>query len=675
MRIEKFLQEGLLKELKDLAADDNAGIQKKVILWKKISSSLMDSPKFEEICELWQDLFKDEKIPIAWIPEDEEIKNSNVGKLMKELDINSYKGLHKWSVSNRAVFWKKTIEKLNIRFEKKYTHILNLDKGVEDPAWLEGAKMNIVESCFNSEPDKIAIVQGSEESDERRTLTYADLQKLVNRISSGLVHSGFKAGDAIIIYMPFTIESVAAYLAIVKAGMVVVSVADSFSAAELKKRVEMTGAKAVFTCDAYHYGGKQLKVISKAIEAEAPRLIVCNYFHSAALRKDKKDILLEDLLKDETFPAFISTPDLTTNILFSSGTTKEPKSIPWTHLTPIKCAVDGFYHQNIQAGDVVTWTTGMGWMMAPWLIYASFINKATMAIFTGAATTEKFGKFVEEANVNILGTIPSVVKVWRNNNFIGKFKWNIKVFSSTGEPSNAEDYFYLMALTQFKAPVIEYCGGTEIGGGYITGTVVQPASPGTFTTPALGIDFYLLNQDKEVAASGEPGEVFIIPPSIGLTQKLLNRDHHQEYYEGMPLGPQGEILRKHGDAFEAFEVLDTTFYKSVGRVDDAMNLGGIKISAIEIEEALNSHTLIFEVAAISVPSNQSGPEKLVVYYIPKEKIGDAEKLKKELQQILTHELNPLFRISEIVEVKSLPRTASNKLMRRELRKDYLSKIE
>ncbi len=42
---------------------------------------------------------------------------------------------------------------------------------------------------------------------------------------------------------------------------------------------------------------------------------------------------------------------------------------------------------------------------------------------------------------------------------------------------------YLMSRAGYK-PVIEYCGGTEIGGGYITGTVVQSAVPGTFSTPA-----------------------------------------------------------------------------------------------------------------------------------------------------------------------------------------------
>jgi len=253
--------------------------------------------------------------------------------------------------------------------------------------------------------------------------------------------------------------------------------------------------------------------------------------------------------------------------------------------------------------------------------------------------------------------------------------WKVRVFSSTGEPSNAEDYLYLMWLTRFKAPVIEYCGGTEIGGGYITGSVVQPASPATFTTPALGIELKFLNEEGKPGKPGETGEVFIVPPSIGLSQTLLNRDHHEEYFANSPSDEQGTPLRKHGDTYQILpqEFEGTRFYKSQGRADDVMNLGGIKVSAVEIEKLLNQHEAVFETAAIGISPKEHGPEKLVVYYVPKKEVDNEESLKKELQTILSAELNPLFRVAEIITRTSLPRTASNKLMRRVLKKEYLAK--
>jgi acyl-coenzyme A synthetase/AMP-(fatty) acid ligase len=59
----------------------------------------------------------------------------------------------------------------------------------------------------------------------------------------------------------------------------------------------------------------------------------------------------------------------------------EPKAIPWTHTTPLRCAVDGWSLQDIQPGNVVAWPTNLGWMMGPWLLYASLLNGATIALY------------------------------------------------------------------------------------------------------------------------------------------------------------------------------------------------------------------------------------------------------------------------------------------------------
>ncbi|KAG5059790.1 probable acyl-activating enzyme 17, peroxisomal [Glycine soja] len=67
-----------------------------------------------------------------------------------------------------------------------------------------------------------------------------------------------------------------------------------------------------------------------------------------------------------------------TNILFSSGTTGDPKAIPWTNITPLKVAADAWCHMDVRKGDVVCWPTNLGWMMGPWLVYASLLNGASM---------------------------------------------------------------------------------------------------------------------------------------------------------------------------------------------------------------------------------------------------------------------------------------------------------
>ena len=228
-----------------------------------------------------------------------------------------------------------------------------------------------------------------------------------------------------------------------------------------------------------------------------------------------------------------------------------------------------------------------------------------------------------------------------------------------------------MSRTGYRAPVIEYLGGTEIGGGHITGTVVQPASPGTFTTPALGIDFVLLDNEGHMVGEGEMGELFIIPPSLGLSQELLNKDHEDTYFSNTPVGPNGEVLRRHGDQLAR---IHKGFYKARGRVDDTMNLGGIKVSSLELERVFETHQSVLESAAVAIQTEGEGQEKLVVFTILKED-RDVYQLKKELGSMLAKRINPLFKIHDLVITEKLPRTASSKLMRRKVRTSYVEKKE
>jgi len=56
-----------------------------------------------------------------------------------------------------------------------------------------------------------------------------------------------------------------------------------------------------------------------------------------------------------------------------------------------------------------------------------------------------------------------------------------------------------------------------------------------------------MDHKHQPVPEGIQGQLFLVPPSIGLSQTLLNRDHHKEYYAKTPKGPNGETLRAHGD--------------------------------------------------------------------------------------------------------------------------------
>lgn len=592
----------------------------------------------------------------AWTPGPATIERSHLTRVMSHLGLDGYDELHRWSVEDVDGFWSLVLDELSITFDVPPSAI----RGSSDdrrPDWLPDARFNIVDSCLDGPEDAPAIIWGSPGG--TTTWSMADLRIAVAQFAAGFSEAGHVPGDRIAIAMPMTPEAVVAYLGTIAAGGVVVSIADSFSADEMRARLAITDPVAVVTSDVALRTGKVLPMYEKVADATNAPCIVIDSGADMALRGS--DVYWHSFLGADRDLATVARPaSAHTNILFSSGTTGVPKAIPWTQTTPIKAAMDGRFHCDIHRGDVVAWPTNLGWMMGPWLIYAALLNDAAIALFHDAPTTEGFVEFVDDAGVTMLGLVPSIVAVWRGRGLLTPDQWtDVRVIASTGEASSPDDYAWLMHIAG-DVPVIEYCGGTEIGGGYITGTVLHPATPSRFTTPALGIDIVVMGDG---GSPTEVGEAFLVPPSMGMSTELVNRDHDDVYFAETPDG-----LRRHGDRIARF---DDGTYRALGRVDDTMNLGGVKVSSAEIEDVVATVGGIEEVAAVGVAPEDGGPERLVVFVV----VGDGDapdvtRLREEVRQVVRSRLNPLFRVHDILVVDALPRTASHKVMRRVLRDEY-----
>jgi acetyl-CoA synthetase len=243
---------------------------------------------------------------------------------------------------------------------------------------------------------------------------------------------------------------------------------------------------------------------------------------------------------------------------------------------------------------------------------------------------------------------------------------------------------WLMSRCAGYKPVIEYCGGTEIAGSFLSSTMVQPNAPSVFSTPVLGSNLMIINDAGE---STHQGEIALLPPALGLSTHLLNRDHHECYYAGMPSGPNDEIMRRHGDEVQLLKWIHSDkeheYYRALGRCDDTMNIGGIKISSVEIERVCNDIAKVVETAAIGVSPPAGGPSILVIFAIIEGASSEAEakelgidvaSLKKQFQVSIKSLLNPLFHVGEVLIRDKLPRTASNKVMRRVLRDEYVAAL-
>ena len=612
----------------------------------------------------------------AWFPSPRDLTESLVGRLMAERALRTYDDLHRWSATHREEFWATMIRKLGFVFRREPDRILDPKADVTRPDWLPGARLNIAESCFRATPDKAAILAASEVSPEIRRTTYGELRRWANRVAQGLEAMGVGRGERVALYMPMTPESVAIYLGAILAGRVVVGIADASSAPELAKRLRIADAKAVFTVASYVRDGKELSVYNKVLEAKAPTAIVVPVDGAADSRLARpSDLAWEDFLgRRDSYEAASCRPSDPTNVLFSSGTTKDPKAIPWTHVTPIKAVVDAALHLDVGEADVLAWPTSFGWMMGPWLTYASLVTRGTMALYVGETRTKPFGTFVHEAGVTMLGVVPKLVRAWQQAKTMEGLDWSrIRRFSSTAETSSPDEMLYLMFLAGYR-PIVEYCGGTEIGGGYVTGTLVQPCAPSTFTTPTMGLDFLLLDEGRPA----DRGEVFLVPPSIGLSNDLLNYDHRKEYFGGVPPGPGGEVLRRHGDQLER---LGGGYYRHHGRIDDTINIGGVKTSAEEVRSVI-ANPLVYDAKPTAVDVDGSGQHSLVIYAVPKDpsRLNDPtlrETLRAEFGQAIRERLNPLVaHVHDVVLVPELPQAGPGKTRTMgELRKDYLARLE
>ncbi len=662
-------------------------------VWMDVATNLraeLPSPAlfryaWERCYENW-DSNRNGPAPI-WVPDPVTVAESNLGRWMTELELANDADFHRWTIERRPEFWQQAVGKLQIQFRHRTDQIVDLSQGPRQPHWFPQAKLNIVESCLQAADDQAAIVYQAN-GGSLETMTYDQLSRLCNQVSNSLRQRGLQPGDAVAVVLPMTALSIPIYLGIIQTGCVVVSIADSFAAPEITTRLEISSAKLVVTYDHVIRSGKALPLYQRVAQASSIPTIVLAADGQSSVELRQQDLAWDQfLVGDDQFEPYVADGDDPINILFSSGTTGQPKAIPWNKLTPIKCAIDGYCHQDIRPGDVCVWPTNLGWMMGPWLIFAALINRATIGIYEDAPLGRDFGQFIETARVNMLGVVPTLVKAWRKDAQMEGLDWSsIRLFSSTGEASQADDMFYLSALAGIK-PIIEYCGGTEIAGGYITSVVTHANAAACFNSPAVGLDFCLLNEENQIA---EAGEVFLIPPSIGLSQRLIKRDHDQAYYSDLPELADGRPLRRHGDHIRK---LPGGYWQAGGRVDDTMNLGGIKISSAEIERVLNQIDEVVETAAVAF-AEQGGPEQLIVFavlnlqkqitsvaeggtgqsetdQISAEQVAGeqvaGDKILASMNRQIRKELNPLFKVSRIHVVPCLPRTASGKVMRRELR--------
>lgn len=596
--------------------------------------------------------------------------------------ISSFNNFYRFSVENQEVYWSMVLKQLAVKFKQEPMSILSTSDGSKKGGtWLQGAVLNIAECCLlpclslKRTDDSTAIIWRDEGLDDYpvNRMSLKELRSQVITVAHAL-DAIFEKGDPIAIDMPMTCNAVIIYLAIILGGFVVVSIADSFAPQEIGSRMGVSKAKAIFTQDFIVRGGKKVPLYSRVIQGTSSKVVVIPAIGDSlgiTLRDGDmswKDFLSHAAGRSSSYSPVYQSVDALTNILFSSGTTGEPKAIPWTQLSPIRCASDTWAHLDVRPCDIGCWPTNLGWVMGPIIIYSCFLTGATLALYHGSPLGRDFCKFVQDAGVTVLGSVPSLVKSWKAGNCAEGLDWTkIRVLGTTGEASDIDDNLWLTSRASYK-PIVECCGGTELASSYIQGSLLRPQAFGAFSGASMSTGFVILDEQGTPYPDDIPcsGEVGLFPLYFGATDRLLNADHDKVYFDGMPIY-KGRQLRRHGD------IIQRTvggYYIVQGRADDTMNLGGIKTSSVEIERVCNrADECLLETAAVSIKPSGGGPEHLAILAVLKDRSAqyDVNLLKRKFQTAIQKNLNPLFKVSYVKVVAEFPRTASNKLLRRVLR--------
>jgi acetyl-CoA synthetase len=271
---------------------------------------------------------------------------------------------------------------------------------------------------------------------------------------------------------------------------------------------------------------------------------------------------------------------------------------------------------------------------------------------------------VQDRRVTFLGVAPTMVRAFMQQDpqTVSRYDLgSLRVTAATGEPWTPEAWtWFRREAGHDRVPLLNYSGGTEIGGGIIAGTVLHPdLPPGAFAGPIPGMGAVVVDDAGRQVGAGQVGELAMKVPSIGLTRGFWHdRDRYLESYWTQVPG-----LWVHGD-FASID--DQGHWYIWGRSDDTIKVAGKRTGPAEIEAALLATGKIAEAAAVGVPDEIKGAA-VVCICVPARGVSPTQALVDELRAAVVAALGSSFRPKAIEFVQDLPKTRTLKIMRRLVR--------
>jgi acyl-coenzyme A synthetase/AMP-(fatty) acid ligase len=477
--------------------------------------------------------------------------------------------------------------------------------------------VNFVEDVMERSPaSRLGIVAVDAEGD-RRDWHFGELIARSAGLSGAFAARGVKRGDVVMTLLGNRIEWALTLLACWRMGAVALPCSPQLRRHDLEQRVS---AARPALCVAV---GEML--------GELPDGVPVMTLGDVAATLD------EDRPQETPAPVEAMDSEDPALIVFTSGTTGEPRGVvhAYRYLTGQRSQAEHWL--GSQPGELVWCTTAPGWsksarnvFLAPWL--------------TGAAAVIHDGRFdaaerldlAEGLGVNVLCQAPTEYRMLAKRTALRPLP-ALRRMVSAGEALEAETVTAFGRETGLE-PADGY-GQTETG--HISGNLTgEPVRPGSMGRPLPGIEVRVVDGELQLKASSSP--------------TFFSRYLDGERFAG-EWWPTGDLVRQDDDGYLFFE----------GRDDDVIVSSGYRIGPVEVEAALLSHPAVAEAAAVAAPDPERGSVVRAIV-VPRDREPD-EELARELQEHCKRETAP-YKFPRIVEFATeLPKTASGKVKRAELR--------
>ncbi|MCW4602887.1 long-chain fatty acid--CoA ligase [Janibacter indicus] len=489
-------------------------------------------------------------------------------------------------------------------------------------------------------PERVALIDG----DTGAELTWADLEARTNALAAALRSKGVRKGDRVAFCCfnsPHVLEII---FAVAKVGAVTVALNFRLSAPELNYVLTDSATTYVFAST------QVIETVREACEGTVVREVT--EVTTAQARRDGAPSAYEDLIAEhpsERVVTAIDEDDLSM-LMYTSGTTGFPKGAMLTHGNHLWNAINNVaFSEGLTPRDVTL-------IMAP-LFHIGALGIFTLPLAYLGGTSIVYETFspegwldgVEQHRPTMGFLVPAMWGSVIAAGLDGRDLSSLRYALSGGAPCPLT---FIQAVQDHGVAFIEGFGLTETAPfACVLGPDETVTHAGSVGKPVLHDELRIVDEADQDVAPGEVGELLVKGPNV---------------FHGYWEKPEATAEALRGGWFHTGDLArcdEEGYYHIVDRKKDMVITGGENVYPSEIEQTIYQHPAVAEAAVIGVPSDRWGEAVTAVVALR----PGAELTEDELIAWM-RERQAGFKVPKAVHfVDALPRTATGKVLKRELR--------